>query len=83
MKTLPCTNLLCENNGLKYHKLFVLCRVIFSNVIINKGFMEKEKLFKSFWFSAFCWKTKEFLLKLSGDIHNIIKGHFIAILSES
>lgn len=45
--------------------------------------MEKEKLFKSFWFSAFCRKTKEFLLKLSGDIHNIIKGHFIAILSES
>lgn len=35
--------------------------------------MEKAKLFKSFWF---------ILLKLSGDIHNIIKGHFIAILSD-
>lgn len=44
--------------------------------------MEKAKLFKSFWFSAFCWKNKVILLKLSGDIHNIIKGHFIAILSD-
>lgn len=42
--------------------------------------MEKVKLFKFFWFSVFCWKNKVILLKLLGDIYNIIKGYFIVIL---
>lgn len=48
----------------------------------KQRFYGKSKAVQIFLVQCILLENKVILLKLSGDIHNIIKGHFIAILSD-